>query len=135
MKRNYIKNTIFYLLIVFCFSISDAISCNYGIGYSEHFIKSMVGKRQSGQIKNWVNNIKVSHVREGDVAIFKSKNHAAYVHSVAKDRYGRIKYIIVKEWNNGTKWYDYTCNVTNKFGKITTRKVNPKYVDGGFWRP
>jgi len=135
MKKKYIRSIIFLFLIVLYSSICNSVSCNYGKGYSEHFIKLMIGKRQNGQIKNWVNNINVSQVRKGDVAIFRSINHAAYVHSVVKNKYGRIKYIIVKEWNYGTKWFDYTCNVTNKFGKTTKRRVKLEEVDGGFWRP
>jgi len=104
-------------------------------GYSEDYIKLKTGKKQVGQIKNWKNNISLSQLRRGDVAIFRRLNHAAIVSYVHKNKHGKVVYIKIKEWNYGTKWVDYACKITNKFGKTTFRKIHPQQVDGGFWRP
>lgn len=100
-------------------------------GYCTAYIKLKTRKSQSGDANKWKSNIKSSDVKKGDVAIFKSITHVAYVENVSKDK----KTVTVSEYNYGPKWTDKKCLVTDKFGVVSTRTVNISSVDGGFWRP
>lgn len=104
-------------------------------GYCTAYIKLKTGKSQSGDANKWKSNIKSSDVKKGDVAIFKSKTHVAYVESVNKDKKGKPTSVKVSEYNYGPKWVDESCLVTDKFGIVSTRTVDISSVDGGFWRP
>jgi len=129
-------STIFFFLTLCLFALQlNALECNYGPGYSIDLIKKIHKKVQKKAPKYWKNNIYPHQVRKGDVAIFAKQNYVAYVNYVISDKQGKKIFIVLRSWNTGKKWVDYTCRITNKFGRLTTQTVRIKDVDGGFWRP
>jgi hypothetical protein len=74
-------------------------------------------------------------VRKGDVAVFMSRTHYAYVESVVRDKRGKPIAVNVSEYNYGTCLVDEDVMVTDYYKKVNTRSGIPlNSVDGGFIR-
>lgn len=104
-------------------------------GYCTAYIKNKTGKSQHGDANTWTSNIQSSQVKKGDVAIFRSLTHVAYIEDVIKDKKGKPVSVKISEYNWGPKKIDKDCIVTDKFGVVNHRTVDIGKVDGGFWRP
>jgi len=107
---------------------ADPCAKYYGKGYCTDYVNTKISPKQSGDASRWPSNISSSEVRAGDVAIFRSINHVAYVDSVAtKDSKGRALTLNISEWNYGSTAkktaLEKSCIVTDKFGIKTTRKI------------
>lgn len=75
-------------------------------------------------------------VAKGDLAVFASRAHTAFVERVAKDRQGRAVAVDLSEYNFGTCWVDPGAMATEKYGVLGRRLGVPLgEVDGGFQRP
>lgn len=75
-------------------------------------------------------------VRKGDVAMFSSRAHYAYVERVVRDDAGAPLAVDVSEYNFGTCWVDPEAMVTEKYRMVNRRAGVPlRDVDGGFLRP
>lgn len=79
--------------------------------------------------------VEAGEVRRGDVAVFLSRAHYAFVERVIVDRAGRPVSVVLSEYNYGTCWVDEALLVTDKYGRLTRRSnVRVAAVDGGFLR-
>ena len=75
-------------------------------------------------------------VAKGDLAVFASRAHTAFVERVVKDRQGRAVAVDLSEYNFGSCWVDPGAMATEKYGVLGRRLAVPiAEVDGGFQRP
>jgi hypothetical protein len=79
--------------------------------------------------------IPAQEVRAGDVAVFVSRSHYAYVEAVVKDESGKPVALELSEYNYGRCWVDRDFLVTDQY-KVAGRRsgVPLREVDGGFLR-
>jgi hypothetical protein len=74
-------------------------------------------------------------VKRGDIAVFLSLPHYAYVESIVRDKQGKPVAVNVSEYNFGICLVDEQAMVTDKYKSINTRSGIPFIaVDGGFIR-
>jgi hypothetical protein len=103
-------------------------------GMCTDYIQKMAGR--PGRVVQLNNRISPEDVRKGDVALFISHAHYAYVESVDRDVQGKPVAVNVSEYNYGGCWVDQDTMVTDKYMKVNKRSGIPlKSVDGGFLRP
>lgn len=95
--------------------------------------KSRTDRSGSGEV-SWV-SVQQSDVKTGDIAVFVSRSHYAFVESVVRDTQGKPVAVNVSEYNFGDCLVDDQAIVTNKYGTVNTRFGIPmNVVDGGFIR-
>lgn len=77
-----------------------------------------------------------AQVAKGDLAVFASRAHTAFVERVVKDAQGRAAAVDLSEYNFGSCWVDPAAMATEKYGLLGRRLGVPlAAVDGGFQRP
>lgn len=104
-------------------------------GYCTDYIEIKTPRPQSGKPPRW-EKISAGSVEKGDVAVFLSLSHYAYVESVTRDGGGRPISLDLSEYNYGGCWVDRSNMVTDKYKTVNKRYgVDPNIVDGGFLRP
>ena len=104
-------------------------------GYCTDYVQKMTGHGQPGDADRW-NRINPGDVKKGDVALFISFMHFAYVEGVVNDKEGRPVAVNLSEYNYGACWVDQANMVTDKYKTVNKRPGIPLgKVDGGFWRP
>jgi hypothetical protein len=107
-------------------------------GYSSDYIESKAGKRQPGLAPQWKGNVDPADVQVGDVLFTYVPNsttaqRVALVDEVeTKD--GKAIAVIYSEWNQGTRFTDRDCLVTDKFGLPTSGRL-PVAAILRVWRP
>ena len=107
-------------------------------GYSSDYIESKAGKRQPGLAPQWKGNVDPGDVQVGDVLFTYVPNsttaqRVALVDEVeTKD--GKAIAVIYSEWNQGTRFTDRDCLVTDKFGLPTSGRL-PVAAILRVWRP
>jgi hypothetical protein len=104
-------------------------------GYCGDHVEAKVAAARRGSAAQ-LRSIQPEEVAKGDVAVFTSRSHYAYVEAVIRDARGRPVAVDVSEYNYGTCWVDRDFGVTDTF-KVETRRagVALRDVDGGFLRP
>ncbi len=104
-------------------------------GFCTDYVQKMTGHGKPGDASQW-DKVKPENVKKGDVALFVSRMHFAYVESVVNDGNGKPAAVNVSEYNYGDCWVDQPNFVTDKYKIVNKRYgVALKKVDGGFWRP
>ena len=79
--------------------------------------------------------VAVSQVKKGDVAVFVSRAHYAYVENVVRNAAGVPVAVDLAEYNFGKCLVDEQVMVTDTYLKETKRQGVPlSMVDGGFLR-
>lgn len=124
-------------------ALADECASYYGQGYCTDYVNSRISPRQSGDAKRWPSNMPAEAVAPGDVVIFRSDNHVAYVEEVTRrDSNGRPTEIRISEMNWGRGLRPGTppsCVVTSKFGiRDDTRRVSlsgKEFLRPGGYRP
>ncbi|MDP1535993.1 MAG: hypothetical protein Q8L95_02275 [Burkholderiales bacterium] len=107
-------------------------------GYSTDYIETKTGKRQPGLAPQWKGNIEPADVQVGDVVFTYVPNsttaqRVAMVDEVElKD--GKAIAVIYSEWNQGNRFTDRDCLVTDKFGLPTSGRL-PVAAILRAWRP
>ena len=107
-------------------------------GYSSDYIESKTGKRQPGLAPQWKSNVDPADVQVGDVLFTQVPNsttaqRVAMVDEVeTKD--GKAIAVIYSEWNQGDRFTDRDCLVTDKFGLPTSGRL-PVAAILRVWRP
>jgi hypothetical protein len=82
----------------------------------------------------WV-PVQPGDVRKGDIAVYNSIPHYAYVERVVRDKQGKPVAVDVSEYNFGDCLVDEQVMVTDKYKKVNTRSAIPlNAIDGGFMR-
>lgn len=103
------SSIVFGLAFVLSFSnaaigASDPCQKYYGKGYCTDYVNKMIGEKIRGDADRWRANITAAEVKEGDVAIFRSKKHVAFIEKVVRrDDRGRAVRIRVSEMNWGSQ--------------------------------
>ena len=93
-------------------------------GYSTDYIETKIGKRQPGLAPQWKGNVEPADVQVGDVVFgyvsgSTTAQRVALVDEVElKD--GKAIAVIYSEWNQGKRYTDSDCFVTDKFGLPTS---------------
>ncbi len=108
-------------------------------GYSTDYIKQKTGKRQRGTASYWRANVETRDVQPGDVVITyiarKGESmRVAYVEDVRRDAEGKVRAVLVTEWNRGT-FIDEPCLVTDHFGRLSDSKPMMLGEIEKVWRP
>ena len=107
-------------------------------GYSTDYIESKTGKRQPGLAPQWKGNVEPDEVRVGDVVFGYVGNdgrgqRVSLVDEVElKD--GKPVAVIYSEWNQGSRYTDRDCFITDKFGLPTSGRL-PVPAILRVWRP
>ena len=107
-------------------------------GYSTDYIEAKTGKRQPGLAPQWKGNIDAADVQVGDVVFGYVANsttaqRVALVDEVElKD--GKPIAVIYSEWNQGSRYNERDCFVTDKFGLPTSGRL-PVPAILRVWRP
>jgi hypothetical protein len=103
-------------------------------GFCGDHVEAKITAATPGQ-KLQLTGIPVEALRPGDVAVFASRAHYAYVEGVARDKAGRVVSVDLSEFNFGTCWVDKEILVTDQFKQMGRRRgVAVRDVDGGFLR-
>lgn len=103
-------------------------------GFCTDYIQKMAG--QPGKAIQLNRKIRPENIKKGDIALFSSIPHYAYVESVVRDKDGKPVAVNVSEYNYGDCWVDQDMMVTDKYFKVNRRfRILLSNVDGGFWRP
>lgn len=107
-------------------------------GYSTDYIEAKTGKRQRGLAPQWKGNVEPGEVQVGDV-VFGYVSNSATAQRVAlvdevelKD--GKPIAVIYSEWNQGTRYTDSDCFITDKFGLPSSGRL-PVPAILRVWRP
>lgn len=104
-------------------------------GFCTDYVERKVATDRPGKALS-LGKIGLEEVEKGDVAVFVSRAHYAYVEGVIKDKAGRPVAVDVSEYNFGTCWVDKEAMVTEKYKAVNRRsRVAVAEVDGGFMRP
>lgn len=96
-------------------------------GYSTDYIETKIGKRQPGLAPQWKGNVEPADVQVGDVVFgyvsgSTTAQRVALVDEVElKD--GKAIAVIYSEWNQGKRYTDSDCFVTDKFGLPTSGRL------------
>lgn len=124
------------------YEVTQRVGCTLGDpkcwlkkgGFCTDYVQKKVFPDLSSQKFKWV-RVQPGDVRKGDVAVFNSRSHYAYVESVVKNAQGKPVAVDVSEYNYGNCWVDQQILVTEKYNKVNTRSGIPlNAVDGGFIR-
>lgn len=114
----------------------DPCAQYYGKGYCTDYVNRKIGERIRGDADTWRSNISPSQVQAGDVAIFRSRKHVAFVERVTqRDSNRRPTHIEVSEMNWGTRdpQAPRECFVTVNFNRTTRRTISISGLE--FYRP
>lgn len=115
----------------------DPCQAFYGKGYCTDYVNSRISPRQRGDGGSWPSNMPGTAAQAGDVAIFRSIQHVAYVEEVTgRGAGGEALFVRVSEMNyaRGVKTgTPPACLVTPNFGIRTTRVIPVSTAD--FLRP
>jgi hypothetical protein len=104
-------------------------------GFCTDYVERKVAADRPGRALS-LGKIGLEEVDKGDVAVFVSRAHYAYVEGVLRDKAGRVVAVDVSEYNFGTCWVDKEAMVTEKYKAVNRRsRVAVTEVDGGFMRP
>lgn len=103
-------------------------------GFCTHHVERRLGA--SGPLDGMrLERVGPEDVRAGDIAVFSSRAHYAYVEAVVKDERGRPIAVDVSEYNFGTCWVDKEFMVTDRYKLLHRRAgIALRDVDGGFLR-
>lgn len=105
-------------------------------GFCTDYILKMIRRGQPGKEIRLNKKVRSEDVKKGDVALFISRIHYAYVESVVKDKKGKPIAVNVSEYNYGACWVDQPSMVTDQYKKVNKRYgISLSDVDGGFLRP
>jgi hypothetical protein len=97
-------------------------------------VEARIAAARPGQ-KLQLAGIPPEELRPGDVAVFASRAHYAYVEAVGRDQGGQVVSVDLSEFNFGTCWVDKEILVTDQFKLLGRRRgVAVRGVDGGFLR-
>lgn len=105
------------------------------------FCTDWVEKRVAAVTRRPVKDLRLApiapeQVAKGDLAVFASRAHTAFVERVLKDGQGRAVAVDLSEYNFGSCWVDPAAMATEKYGVVGRRLAVPiGEVDGGFQRP
>ena len=107
-------------------------------GYSTDYIETKIGKRQPGLAPQWKGNVEPAEVQVGDV-VFGYVSNSATAQRVAlvdevEQKDGKAIAVIYSEWNQGKRYTDADCFVTDKFGLPTSGRL-PVNAILRVWRP
>ena len=123
-------------------AIADECAAYYGKGYCTDYVNSRIPIRQGGDANNWPSNMPSDAVARGDVAIFRSKVHVAYVEEVTiRDGNGKTIEVRISEMNWGARRPDTpkSCYVTVNFDVVqSSRRVlvaTAEFMRPGGYRP
>lgn len=113
-------------------TLGDARCWARSAGFCNDWVERRLGKERTSKAKP----IEAGAVQRGDVAVFASRAHYAYVERVVRDAGGRPVAVDLSEYNFGTCWVDAESMVTEKYKVVNRRRGVPlSEVDGGFLRP
>lgn len=115
---------------------ADPCAKYYGNGYCTDYVNKKIGERIRGDADRWPSNLSARDVEAGDVAIFRSKKHVAFVESVTKrDSQGRPTTIRISEmnWGPADRSAPKECWITTNFNRMTKREVSTSGL--AFYRP
>jgi hypothetical protein len=100
-------------------------------GFCNDWVERRLGKGRAAK----ATPIDLAAVRKGDVAVFASRAHFAYVERVVRDAGGKPVAVDLSEYNFGACWVDAESMVTEKYKLVNRRSNVPvRDVDGGFLR-
>ena len=124
------------------FAQSFAEKCKSWIdkkGYSTDYIETKTGKRQPGLAPQWKGNVEPADVQVGDVLFTSVPNSAtaqrvAMVDEVIREADGKASAVIYSEWNQGKRFTDRDCLITDSFGLPTSGRL-PVPAILRVWRP
>lgn len=103
-------------------------------GFCTDHVETMLSIRPS-KLGASLTPVVPAEVQRGDVAVFASRAHYAFVEKVTLDRHGRPVAVDLSELNFGTCWVDRTLMITDQYGLVGRRVGVPLGdVDGGFLR-
>lgn len=103
-------------------------------GFCMDYVEQRAGRGRTLALDRMV-EVRRGEVQPGDVAVFLSRAHYAYVERVAKDAQGTAVSVDLSEYNYGTCWVDRNALVTDQYGAVNRRRgVAVGAVDGGFLR-
>ncbi len=116
-------------------TVGDMRCWTRGGGFCIDYVEKRLGTRRPAKTMQ-LTSVKPEEVEKGDVAVFASRAHYAYVEEVVKDRDGRPVAVNLSEYNYGDCWVDTEGMITDKYGVVNRRRgVALRAVDGGFLRP
>jgi hypothetical protein len=103
-------------------------------GFCTDYVQKKSNPGRSGKDIAWT-PVQPGDVKKGDVAVFNSLPHYAFVESVVRDKQGKPVAVNVSEYNFGTCLVDGQVMVTDKYKKVNRRSGIPlNMADGGFIR-
>jgi hypothetical protein len=104
-------------------------------GFCADHVEGRLGAVKPGRAMK-LESVRPEEVAKGDVAVFASRSHYAYVERVIKDAKGRAVAVDLSEFNFGSCWVDRDLLITDRF-KVLGRRTGVALpeVDGGFLRP
>lgn len=115
-------------------TVGDARCWTRGGGYCTDYVEKMIAADRAGAPAR-LRSVRPEEVRKGDVAVFVSRAHYAYVEGLVRDANGRPVAVEVSEYNFGTCWVDRALLVTDQYKVLNRRaRVALRDVDGGFLR-
>ena len=107
-------------------------------GYSTDYIEAQTGKRQSGLAPQWKGNVAPDAVQVGDVVFGyvsgDSKAQRVALVDEVEQKDGKPIAVIYSEWNQGSRYTDRDCFITDKFGLPTSGRL-PVPAILRVWRP
>jgi hypothetical protein len=103
-------------------------------GFCTDYVQKKLLLDRSDRKVTWV-PVQPGDVRKGDIAVYNSIPHYAYVERVVRDKQGKPVAVDVSEYNFGDCLVDEQVMVTDKYKKVNTRSAIPlNAIDGGFMR-
>jgi hypothetical protein len=103
-------------------------------GFCGDHVEARIAATRPGE-KLRLAGIRPEEVVKGDVAVFASRAHYAYVEAVIRDEGGRPVAVNLSEFNFGTCWVDEGLMVTEQYKQVGRRnRVALRDIDGGFLR-
>lgn len=107
-------------------------------GYSTDYIEAKTGKRQPGLAPQWKGNVEPTEVQVGDVVFGYVENSTTAQRVALVDEVvlqdGKPVAVIYSEWNQGKRYTDRDCFVTDSFGLPTSGRL-PVPAILRVWRP
>ena len=107
-------------------------------GYSSDYIETKTGKRQPGFAAQWKGNVEPADVQVGDVVFTYVPNSTTAQRATMVDEVvtsdGKVTAVIYSEWNQGKRFTDRDCLVTDTFGLPTSGRL-PVPAILRVWRP
>jgi hypothetical protein len=115
-------------------TVGDTRCWNRGGGFCMDYVERRTAGKGSAAPARRV-EVKGEEVRSGDVAVFRSRAHYAFVERVIKGEDGRPVAVDLSEFNFGTCWVDEDAMITDQYKLLNRRLGVPlRDVDGGFLR-